>query len=121
MAINYIDGSATTPNSANFAGTSPVVLGTFVFEHPALDTPDDTILGNQLAFGATNPEVRAGSLSDRAPNAPSGYDVNGNPTYGSGPLNRVTTWKADHSLGPSGSFRIFSPRGPTKGLYTSLD
>ena len=120
MATNYINGIPKN-NSAGFSylGSSKVKLGTYNITK--FGTPKQDIMGVNVKLGSLNARRNIGFVSDRAPNVPSGFTVNGAPTYGQGKLNRNTTFPTDYSTGhPLEKFNYFLPLKPTGKKYTDL-
>ncbi len=117
MATGSI-GSHTTSN-VTVLGVD-VTLGK-VDDGSINETVTQNILGVDPVLGSPDPSLPRGSISDRVlPVTPIGYDVNGMPTFGSGKVNKITTWASDYAIGASGSLRYNTPLGPTKKLYSGL-
>lgn len=111
-------GSHTSENKAVLG--VDVTLGR-VDDGSVNETVNQNILGVDPVLGQPDPSLPRGSISDRVlPVTPSGYDVNGLPTFGDGKVNLITTWASDYAVGASGSLRYNTPLGPQKKLYSGL-
>ncbi len=122
MAITYL----SSPNRDDLAGStylgkSTAPLG-YISRGPAAGTRvGDRVRGIDLSLGSYDQHSHSLFLSDRAPNKPSGYDTEGNPTYGQGEQNVNTTFNADYSFAsPRAKFTYARPSRPSGVEFGAL-
>ena len=119
MAINFISGgtSQNVTGETLFSVGSNVKQGVLI--NPSGYSVDGTIFTVDRAQGSLNPVANPGLRTERVPNAPSGYDVDGNATYGDGKRNVVNSINKDLSFfNPTVEFN--RPLGPSGVYYSSL-
>lgn len=117
MAINYLNGVPRNNSQGfSYAGGGKVKLGEF--NVTKFQTGKTNVMGINTKLGGFDGKRNVGFVSDRAPNVPSGYTVNGAPLYGQGKLNRNTTFNEDRSRGHKDeAFTYFSPLKPSKQKF----
>lgn len=112
-------GNHSTTREGNWypSGVRPGLF--YIDGTPTVFADYQRIANVDLALGQTETVTYIGSKSDRAPNLPSGYSNIGAATFGSGKMNKTTTWAQDRSiLDASGVFML--QEGQSSFDYSNL-
>lgn len=91
--VNYINGVHTVNETVTvfpFNGVAQAYIPQNTYTLQAASGNLNEIYQTRLSTGEVLPTNIIGTISDRAPNAGSGFNVDGTINYGSGPRNIVT-------------------------------